>query len=223
MYDRDYKGKTLEFEASGGLRNSALVMQDRQTDTYWSIMDGKAIAGELEGTELVELPVSEKVPWKDWVAKHPDTLVLSVNGREDLSAAYEQYYTDPRGFRGSRAEDDRLDTKEPIYAFRRGATPYAIPQKELEKGEVYRLDDGAQVFLYRPKNASMFHGTRAFVSQEGFEKRGDHWLEKFTGARFDPSTGSFVGGEVEPLSGFDTFWYTWSLNNPETKLLDNSP
>ena len=81
MYSRDYEDVTVEFEASGGLINSSLVMQDRQTDTYWSMMKGKAISGELEGNDLVELPVSEKMQWRDWKVKHPDTLVLCARLR----------------------------------------------------------------------------------------------------------------------------------------------
>ena len=45
------------------------------------------------------------------------------------------------------------------------------------------------------------------------------WVEKASGARFDEDKGEFVGASIERLSGFDTFWYNWSLNNPETKLL----
>ena len=97
MYSRDYEDVTVEFEASGGLINSSLVMQDRQTDTYWSMMKGEAIAGELEGNDLVELPVSEKMQWRDWKAKHADTLVLSVRGREDTRSSYRSYFADPKG------------------------------------------------------------------------------------------------------------------------------
>ena len=48
MYSREYQGRALNFEASGGLLNASLVMQDKETDTYWSIIEGKAIAGEKE-------------------------------------------------------------------------------------------------------------------------------------------------------------------------------
>jgi hypothetical protein len=50
------------------------------------------------------------------------------------------------------------------------------------------------------------------------ERRGEAWVEKETGAGFDPETGSFAAGSVQPLPGFDTFSYTWSSNNPDTHL-----
>ena len=45
----------MNLEASGGLVNASLVMQDQQTDT-WSIMEGEAIAGELNGENSRSFP-----------------------------------------------------------------------------------------------------------------------------------------------------------------------
>ncbi len=219
VYGRDYQGKSLRFEASGGLVHSSLVLQDKETDTYWSIMTGQALAGPLKGTKLVELPVSEKTTWKKWREEHPDTLVLSVGGREDAPDVYARYFQSRRGFRGEQARDDRLGTKEPIFAFRWKGVPYAVRSKSIERGKVIRLDDGTSVFLYRPRKASIFEGTEAYVSSAGFEKKGGVWTELGSGARFDPEAEEFRGGEVARLGGFDTFWYNWSLNNPHTKLL----
>ena len=220
MYSRDYAGETLEFEASGGLMQSSLVMQDKQTDTYWSIMTGNAVGGELEGTDLIELPVSKKVQWKDWVAEHPDTLVLSVGGIEDVSRnAYEQYFSDGRGFRGQAAEDGRLGTKTPIYAFRYDGVPFAVEAEAIVGGRVFELPDGRKVLFYRAPGAELL-ASSAFVSPQGFEKRDGIWIEIGSGSRFSGDRLEFEGGSVERLSGFDTFWYNWSLINPDTQVLE---
>ena len=221
MYDRDYAGKTLDFEASGGLTNVSLVMQDRQTDTYWSLMKGEAVAGELSGQKLVELPYGQKMTWKEWRTLYPDTLVLSVQGREEGRDGYAQYFESSRGYRDIKAEDKRLKTKESIYAFHHEGTPYAVRAKGLKNGWSSAVEGGTSIFLYRRKGAEVVESTAAFQSEAGFEKRGKDWFEKGTGARFDPESGTFEGGTVETLSGFDTFWYNWSLNNPETELLEN--
>ena len=65
---------------------------------------------------------------------------------------------------------------------------------------------------------SMIESTYAFISTSGFEHRNGVWVEKGSGARFDKTSGEFSG--VESLGGFDTFWYNFSLNNPETLLLE---
>lgn len=220
MYSREYGDRVLSFEASGGLWNSSLVMQDKETDTYWSIMSGTAIGGEMSGTELTELPVSEKARWDEWRERHPDTLVLSVRGNEHAPDAYRGYWEDPRGFRGQEAEDDRLDTKEPIYAFELGGAAHAVPMSAVEGGGAFHLDAGPHVFLYREPGAELFESTAAYLSPAGFERRDGTWVETGTGARFDTETRRFTGGDVEPLVGFDTFWYTWSLTHEDPVILE---
>jgi len=219
VYSREYDGLELNFEASGGLVNSSLVMQDKETDSYWSIMKGSSTAGQFNGTPLVELPVSEKTSWADWVARHPDTKVLSVNGAEHARDSYERYWEDPNGFSGQSADDERLDTKAPIFAFEHGGQRFAVAHATFEGGHVVELGDGALVFLYRGEGAAMFKSTTAFLSRAGFVQDGGAWTELESGAKFDPATGTF-GGDIEQLLGFDTFWYNWSLNNPDTAVLE---
>ncbi len=201
--------------------NSSLIMQDQETDTYWSIMGGKAIAGQLAGNKLIELPVGKKMKWKEWVELHPDTLVLSVNGKEDVRFnPYQDYFNNGSGFGGAKAKDNRLKTKAPIYAFQQGGKKYAVPFKTIREGRVLVLENGTSVFLYRPKKSDLTESTVGFVSNgDGFEIKEGVWIDLDTGARFDDKKADFVGGSVARLNGFDTFWYTWSPVHPETMLL----
>jgi hypothetical protein len=222
VYSRDYAGKTLDFEASGGLMQSSLVMQDKQTDTYWSIMTGGAVGGSLEGTDLIELPVSKKAQWKDWLAEHPDTLVLSVGGVEDVERnVYEQYFADSRGFRGQSAEDGRLSTKTQIYAFRYDEVPFAVEAETIVGGRVFDLPGGRKALFYRAPGAEILASSVAFISRAGFEKRDGVWTETGTGSSFSPGRLAFDSDTVERLSGFDTFWYNWSLIHPDTEILND--
>lgn len=221
MYGRDYNGKTLNFEASGGLIHSSLVMQDDETDSYWAIMTGESVAGRFKGTKLEELSFGKKMTWRDWKTKHPDTVVLSVNGKEDGRNPYRDYFRSPRGFRDSSAKDKRLKTKTPIFAFRYSGQDYATPLDQIEEGATFDLGE-ARVFLYRPKNAEMFYSTLAFVTTgSGFSNKNGEWQELDSGCLFDPGSEDF-GGEncaTRLHGGFDTFWYNWSLNNPGTLVL----
>lgn len=198
-------------------------MRDRETDSYWAIMSGKAIGGELNGTKLQELPFGEKMKWKDWVKKHPDTQVLSVEGREDGRDTYRSYFSSQSGFRGSKAKDKRFKTKEPIFSFHYNGKSYAVSHKKLKQGKVVEVD-GLFLFLFRPKRSEMFQSTVVFQSTgSGFSRQNDQWIHSESGCVFNPESGSFEGeSEACPtkFAGFDTFWYNWSLNNPETQVLD---
>ncbi len=114
----------------------------------------------------------------------------------------------------------RLATKDPVFAFRWKGQAYASPFVVFEGGATFLLGDQT-LFLYRPGGAALFYSTRAFVLQEGsYLKKEGVWVEETTGASFNPETGEFEGMPNSlGLSGFDTFWYNWSLSNPSTKLL----
>jgi len=224
VYSRDYQNKKLTFEASGGLINSSLVMQDRETDTFWSIMTGEAIGGELKGTKLVELPVGERRQWKEWFKKHPDTLVLSVNGNEDRPPAYESYFNSMGGFRGARAQDTRLNTKAPVFAFRLKGQTYAVEHKKIENGKTFDIDN-IKLFLFRPAGSSIFQSTTAYqITVGNFIKIKDQWVHTDSGCIFDSGKETFPERDLPcppRFEGFDTFWYNWSLSNPATKILAN--
>lgn len=205
--------------------HSSLVLQDRETDTYWAIMTGEAIAGELKGNKLKELPVSAKVQWKDWLNQHPNTFVLSVNGREDVPFnPYMDYFSSKQGFRSASAKDKRLRTKDPIFAFHFEDQEYAVPYKTIEGGKTVDLGK-VKLFLYRPKGAAIFYSTIAYkTTGTGFKQEKGNWIAIDSGCTFNTENGSFESGQKpcpERFHGFDTFWYNWSLTNPDTKLLDN--
>jgi hypothetical protein len=223
VYGRKYRGRELRFEPSGGLIANTLVMVDKETDSYWSLIGGVSLAGEYEGTPLDELTVGEKTRWKEWVAKHPDTLVLSVDGIEhSRTNPYANYMASNRGYGGAEADDDRLATKTSIYGFQRGGRIIAVPFAAFEDGAVFDLGE-EKVFLYRPGDIEVFYSTSAFVdSGKGFRKRKGTWVHIDSGARFDPEQADFLGGdasEVSRLDGFDTFWFNWSMTHPDTEVL----
>ncbi|MHA1109205.1 MAG: DUF3179 domain-containing protein, partial [Alphaproteobacteria bacterium] len=56
VFDRRLDGRVLEFGTTGNLRNSDLIMYDRQTESWWQQFLGEAIVGELTGKRLAMLP-----------------------------------------------------------------------------------------------------------------------------------------------------------------------
>ena len=91
-YARQLDGEPVEFGTSGMLYNSNLVMYDRQTQTYWSQIDGLAIVGELSGQALASIAV-ETVRWSEWRTAHPDSEVLSQETGFDRDYGRDPYIT----------------------------------------------------------------------------------------------------------------------------------
>ena len=56
VFDRMVDGEAKDFGTTGLLRNSDLIMYDRQTESWWQQFTGKAIAGSQVGSSLKFLP-----------------------------------------------------------------------------------------------------------------------------------------------------------------------
>lgn len=56
VFDRRVEGRALEFGTTGNLRNSDLIMYDRETESWWQQYTGKAIIGEMMGNRLKSVP-----------------------------------------------------------------------------------------------------------------------------------------------------------------------
>ena len=78
VFDRRVEGRVLDFGTTGMLRNSDLVMYDRQTESWWQQFLGEAIVGELTGTVLKVLP-SRLESWANFRQRAPQGQVLVPN------------------------------------------------------------------------------------------------------------------------------------------------
>ncbi len=77
-FDRRIGGRVLDFGTTGKLRNSDLVMYDRQTESWWQQYTGTAIVGELAGLELKLLPARVE-SFERFAREHPEGRVLVPN------------------------------------------------------------------------------------------------------------------------------------------------
>jgi len=74
-------GRVLDFGTTGKLRNSDLIMYDRQTETWWQQFMGEAIVGEMTGTLLKIVP-SRLESWKLFQKRHTQADVLIPSNPE---------------------------------------------------------------------------------------------------------------------------------------------
>ncbi len=78
VFDRRIDGRQLDFGTSGKLRNSDLIMYDRQTHSWWQQFTGEAIAGVMTGKELKMLPARLE-SFESFTRRHPQGKVLVPN------------------------------------------------------------------------------------------------------------------------------------------------
>jgi len=78
VFDRRVAGQVLDFGTTGKLRNSDLVMYDRQTESWWQQFTGEAIVGAFTGTELKMIPARLE-SFAEFKARHPGSKLLVPN------------------------------------------------------------------------------------------------------------------------------------------------
>ncbi len=75
VFARAYRGRTLDFGTTGKLRNSDMVMWDRQTESWWQQFLGEAIVGEMTGARLEVIPARVE-SFERFARRRPDGTVL---------------------------------------------------------------------------------------------------------------------------------------------------
>jgi len=78
VFDRRVGGRAVELGTTGKLRNSDLVMYDRETESWWQQFLGEAIVGARTGTRLKAIPARLE-SWKRFRARYPNGRVLVPN------------------------------------------------------------------------------------------------------------------------------------------------
>ncbi len=76
VFDRRVGGQVLEFGVSGKLRNSDMIMFDRQSDSWWQQFTGEAIVGKMTGARL-EKVVSWMESLGEFRARNPQGEVMA--------------------------------------------------------------------------------------------------------------------------------------------------
>jgi hypothetical protein len=159
-FDRRVDDETLDFGTTGNLRNSDLVMYDRQTESWWQQFGGEALVGELTGTKLEQLP-SRILAWADFRREHPAGKVLSRDTGfsrpygQNPYVGYDSVDSSPL-FPTKNADDERLPPMERVVFIERGDEAAVVPFSTLREKKVVRVEVGGSrlIVRWRPGVAS---------------------------------------------------------------------
>ena len=245
VFDRRVEGETLTFGTTGNLRNSDLVMWDRQTESWWQQLTGEAVVGALTGTKLEALP-SQTLSWSDFKERYPDGDVLSRDTGHDRDYGanpYEGYDTaDQQPFLLDGEADRRLPPKERVAAAFVGDEVAVVPFPRLARERVVNAEVGGRplVFLFKPGvrsalDAGAINDSKDVGTAAAFERtldgrelelraEGDDFVDRESGSRFD-ITGRAVSGPLEgrrlPQVRHDQqFWFALAAFVPDARILD---
>ncbi len=230
----------LDFGTSGSLYQSAMIMYDRQTESLWTHFDGRAVVGDLIGTELVRLPLGV-ASWSEVRDAQPNAQVLErpASGREYGRNPYVGYdqsgYPIEAFFSGE--VDERAEPMSRVIGFEVGEQTTAVTLDRVASDGVVELEiDGEPIVVWHVPGlvssleASTIAGgsdigaVAAFATSESFSRTADGVVDEATSSTWNVLGTAVSGpreGEQLPIAAkIDTFWFAWSTYHPATTLVD---
>ena len=246
-FDRRFDGDVLDFGVSGNLRNSDLIMYDRQTHTWWQQFTGEGIVGRYAGGQLEHLP-SLLVSFADFRAAYPDGRALSRDtgfarqyGRNPY-VGYDTTKGNPFLFGG--ALDDRLTPVERVIAVSVNGVDAAFPLGVLQEERVINYTVGGRdiVALFKfgaasALDAASIAGSRDVGSAAVFDANlngrkltfgveGNRIVDAETGSVWSilgsALEGELAGESLTPLVHGNHFWFAWAAFKPDTLLYEGA-
>lgn len=242
VFERTFDGKVLDFGTTGRLRNSDLIMYDRQTETWWQQFTGEGIVGRYAGEQLTFLP-SQVLSFADITAEFPAAQVLArpTYPRSYGANPYTRYDSSSQPFLFRGEIDPRLPATERVAGVALSGAVKAYPFTTVAAaGAINDEVNGTPlVILHKPGVASALDASaisegRDVGSVAVFDRRIAGRTLTFVangdGTYRDQETGSVwnilgaaIGGELqgEQLTrqlAFDHFWFAWAAFHPQTAV-----
>ncbi len=186
----------LVFGVSGLLYESDMLLYDRNTESLWSQLLGRAVSGKLKGTPLPRLP-AHHTTWADWTRRYPDTEVMSIETgfkRNYRTSPYEGYEKTRRlYFKVANKAPARYHPKEQVLGLEVDGVFKAYPFSELSGNK-------------KPGFTENINGTAVTI----------HWNEAARSAHVTRADGALMATTT-------AFWFAWFTFHPETMVFTADP
>lgn len=166
VFDAMIDGKRHDFGTTGRLRNSDLVMYDRQTESWWQQFTGKALIGHYVGRQLHVIPsrIESFLQFKKRFAK--GRVMAGLGGRLDGygNNPYTGYDTAQRPFLYNGEMPKGIDPMARVVVVNKGNSPLVITLDKIRKAK--KLKMGEYEFSWKEGQASALDTSRIADGRE---------------------------------------------------------
>lgn len=183
-------GTKKTFGVSGLLYNSDVLLYDRESQSLWSQLEQRSIAGESSGASFDWL-YSQQMNWKTWKENFPESKTLSINtgfDRDYNSDAYADYHLSQNIIFPVNHSDERLPKKTEIIGLTIDGVAKAYPTSLFSKRNNMIVD---------------------VVNEKMIEVHYDVTTKASFAQQIDRT----------PVNHVVMYWFAWAAFNPETGLM----
>ena len=234
VFNRNFSGNTLDFGTTGRLRNSNLIMYDRQTESWWQQATGEAVIGEYAGKNLVMIPALT-LSFSEAQTAAPTAVVISREtgfSRPYGQNPYTGYDTPgnkPFLFQGTI--DTEHDAMDRVLVVKHKGEELIIAYSEVKDGGILQLSiAGDPVVLFWTSGASSaldagrlsegrdVGSLNAFISEVSDKSlafsgtSAGLFMDAETGSTWSGSgiaiEGTLAGTRLTPVTAVQHFWFS---------------
>lgn len=252
VYNRvvNHKGikETLEFEASGMLRNSDMVMLDRKTESLWQQLMGIGIVGTYNEVQLDIVP-SIVISIEEFFTRYPDGEVLSQKtGFSEIETRYGynpyQKYDEKTSPIEHFFDSDKVDKRLPamervvdiehngdykIYSFT-SVSKKGVINDTFKTNKVVLFYKSGTVSILDEKDISMSKNIgsvtvyNAVIDNQHltFKKKKRIFIDNETKSKWDITgfcyEGKLQGKQLQIRPHSNHFAFAWLAFNPESEI-----
>ena len=245
-FERTLGDTVLDFGVSGKLRNSDLIMWDRQTQSWWQQLTGESIVGELVGEQLTFIP-TQLVSWANFKENFSAGQVLSKEtgfSRPYGQNPYSGYDSNQSPFLFSGTPDSRLAAVDRIVAVDLNEELVAYPYNVLaEENVVADTVGGENVVVFweagttsaldkssiansRDVGAAAVYSPILEDQELTFTWDGTSFVDDQTQSRWNifgkATDGELAGEQLTPINHANHFWFAWAAFRPDTRIYSPS-
>lgn len=223
LFDRRVGDQVLDFQTSGLLIESNKIMVDVQTDTLWRHQTGVGLAGELEGVELEQFPVTT-TSWAEWIEEQPDSEVLAIPEPifsddplrppivydYEPGEAYRYYYEDPDVWFPVFDTPDVFALKDEVIGLSDGDDDIAVLVSAVAEAGPQVLEVGERLVAVVPTAG----GARVY------DVSGSALTEGPIAEPVDDNNAALTladGTSWDRLVAPQLFWFAWFGQHPDTR------
>ena len=243
VFDRRVRATTYEFGVSGMLRDSDMVMFDRETESLWQQITGEAIVGSLTGSQLA-IVASQTVSFEMLAEQFPQALVLSRDtgySRRYSENPYVGYeFAGRLMFPVRRTARTKVASLDRLVAVTGGGHTKAYTFSVLRRIRVLEdeLGDMRYVVFFDGRVRSALDeertrdsrqvGTVGVFSPEldgrklTFQSLNETIRDQETGSSWNvmgmATAGPLLGGKLRPVQHTVAFAFAWLVFKPDTEV-----
>ncbi len=242
------KKEILEFEASGMLRNSDMVMLDRKTETLWQQLMGTAIVGTYNEAQLDILP-SLIISVEEFFMRYPNGKILSkktgfteVEKRYGFNPykKYDEKINPLQQFFDSDKVDKRLPAMERVVDIEHNGDYKIYSFKSVAKRGVINdlFKTNKIVLFYKPGTVSVLDENDISTSKDvgsvtvfnaivekqhvTFKKKRGVFIDNETNSKWDITgycyEGELKGTQLRIEPHSNHFAFAWLAFHPESEI-----